>query len=206
MLPKDSIQRFNSEEIISESGLRKGLNSYLDILLEYNKKVNLVSRETSRANLVRLAADCLVPFKFSEPPSGSFFDIGSGGGFPSIILLLAFDNLRGVLYERTQKKARFLEYLVKELNLDALVRPIDWPPPSAGNENVFDLGTMKLVRLDQKILRSLNAALKTGGRFIYYTSALAIDGLDPDPLKHFTYNYYLDDIERLRTVTIFLKS
>ena len=206
MSSDDSIQRFNSDEIISEFDLKNGLNSYLDILLEYNKKVNLVSRETSRSDLIRLAADCLIPFKFSEPPSGTFFDIGSGGGFPSIILLLAFGNLRGALYERTQKKARFLEYLIKELNLNAEVYPVDWPSPASNIECPFDLGTMKLVKLDQRILRSLNTALKTGGRFIYYATTSALGGLDPDPLKQIEYSYYLDDSERPRTFTIFFNS
>ena len=75
MSSDDSIQRFNSEEIISEFDLKNGLNSYLDILLEYNKKVNLVSRETSRSDLIRLAADCLIPFKFSEVSETLFVQV-----------------------------------------------------------------------------------------------------------------------------------
>ncbi len=206
MSSNDSIQRFKSDEIIAEFGIQNSLDSYLDILLEYNKKVNLVSRETSRPDLIRLAADCLIPFKFSEPPSGTFFDIGSGGGFPSIVLLLAFGNLSGVLYERTQKKARYLGDLIEKLNLNAEVHPDDWPPTVSDNKSVFDLGTMKLVKLDQKILRSVNAALKTGGRFLYYASASAINGLDADPLRYFEFGYYLDNSEQERTISIFLNS
>ena len=77
MSANDSIQCFKSAEILSEFGLEKDLEAYLDVLFEYNKKINLVSRETSRSAIIRVAADCLIPFKFSQPPSGRFFDIFS---------------------------------------------------------------------------------------------------------------------------------
>jgi 16S rRNA (guanine527-N7)-methyltransferase len=206
MSSNGSIPCFKSAEIISEFGLEKRLDAYLDILFEYNKKINLVSRETSRSALVRLAADCLMPFKFSESPVGIFFDIGSGGGFPAIVLLLAFDNLGGVLFERTQKKARFLEEAVGRLSLKGDVRTDNWPPREFGPKNAFNLGTMKLVRLDQKILGGVEAALKPGGRFIYYTSASALAGLKWRGFTLSEFNYYLDDLSQLRTVSIFSKS
>lgn len=205
MFASDSIPFFKSEEIIAEYGLKKRLNIYLDILLEYNKKINLVSRETSRPALVRLAAGCLVPFKFSNPPAGTFFDIGSGGGFPAIVLLLAFQNLKGVMYERTHKKAHFLESLVKEMNLAAEVYSDDWPSLNQLKDDYFDFGTLKLVRLEPKILSHAESSLKPGGRFIYYAAAPAMKS-DMGKMRLSRHDYFLDDSAQLRTMSIFLKS
>lgn len=206
MLSKDSIPLFESAEIITEYGLTKSLDIYLDILFEYNKKINLVSRETSRSALIRVAADCLVPFKFSVPPSGTYWDIGSGGGFPGIILLQAFGSLKGILYERTQKKARFLEQAAGQLNLNAAVRSDDWPSSRPDEAGHFDLGTMKLVKIDQKIINHIGPVLKSGGRFIYYAAVPSTISFDSDTLKLSCHDYYLDDLNQLRTLSIFYRS
>jgi 16S rRNA G527 N7-methylase RsmG len=205
MFAGSSIPFFKSGEIITEFGLEKGLNTYLDVLFEYNKKINLVSRETPRPALVRVAADCLVPLKFSDPPVGTFFDIGSGGGFPAVVLLLTFDHLHGVLYERTQKKTRFLEHLIHLMNLKAEVRPDNWPSTCNLTGESYNLGTMKLVKLNQQILNQVESALKPGGRFIYYAAAPAMKS-DMNKMKMSRHDYFLDDSTQLRTVSIFLKS
>ena len=90
-----------------------GLASFLDLLLRANAGVNLVSREEAVPEVLvaRHLIDALEALPLLPSPGARRFrlmDIGSGGGFPAIPLLLARRDLDGVLVESVGKKARFL--------------------------------------------------------------------------------------------------
>lgn len=198
---------FHSADIINKYGIGDTLESYLDRLMEYNKKLNLVSRETTWEALRRVAADCLMPFEFTSPPvdGDSFFDIGSGGGFPSIIHLLSFSGFEGTLYERVQKKAGFLISTITHFNLSAQVCPESFSLKSMPGKASFDIGFMKLVKLNNGILSNALSALKPNGRFIYYSSVSDLENLNNDRYNIEIFSYYLDDPKQLRFVTVFSK-
>lgn len=197
---------FKSEEILSRYQIDDKLNQYIDAVLEHNKKVNIVSRETSAPELRRIAADCLIPFEFIPTPSGRFFDIGSGGGFPSIVLLLAFPELKAVLFERIGKKASFLGRLVEQSGFSSEVIESDFVEALSRFEpGSFDFGTIKLVRPDKKILRGSMALLKPGASLIYYASSEKIIDSPRASFKEVSHNYYLDDSKALRVITFFSK-
>lgn len=194
---------FLTREILLKHDPDGALEPFLKDILEFNTKVNIVSRETNLPNLKKIAADCLIPYEFLPPPQGKFFDIGSGAGFPGIILLLTFRGLEGVLFERTAKKTRFLESLLKKYSLPAKIINADFTenssslPPSS-----FDTGLMKYVRLEKSILTRALPLLRPQGHFIYYSSieskTPAAKALQPD-----VYHYYLDSKEILRSFTLF---
>ncbi len=199
-----ALPRFQSSELILKHTDPHKIKVFLDLIEETNSKINIVSRETSREKLFALAADCLVPLEFGVELGGSFFDIGPGGGFPSVVLMLAYVNLRGTLIERTTKKAEFLGRAIKELGLDAKVIPEDFSeavrrlPPLH-----YSFGTMKYVRLDRKILRGVTGILHPGGKFLYY-SRFEEDSLAlPEFMSYRCYRYYLDDTDNVRTLTVF---
>ena len=194
---------FKTREIIDKYDSNK-IRQYIDLILEYNQKVNIVSRETSVDDLLRIAADCLVPFEYIKPLSGKFFDIGPGGGFPSIILLLAFPSLSGTLIERTGKKAVFLNEVINRFGLDASVINRDFIEASGKlTPGSFDGAVMKLVRPEERIFRKIASLIGKNGRFIYYGSPKNIDFKLPARFSALSYDYYLDDTERLRSITIF---
>ena len=112
-----------------------GLAAYLALLLRANEEMNLVSRkEAVRETLVsRHLLDALEALPLLPEPSGQprrLLDIGSGGGFPAIPLLVSRRDLEGVLVESTGKKARFLEGVVRELGLTARVVNARFPDPA----------------------------------------------------------------------------
>jgi 16S rRNA (guanine527-N7)-methyltransferase len=197
---------FDSGQILAKYNADRKIGEYLDYLLEYNRKINLVSRETSRDDLNRIAADCLIPFEFIEPPAGRIFDIGPGGGFPSVVLMLAFPNIKALLIERTAKKVVFLREVIKLYNLRAEVRNDNFVDLSHQlGKHSFDSGFMKLVRLDDRILRSVSTILKRGGRFVYYSTGDKNIKL-PENLSVRQYAYYLDDSKIVRTISVFSMS
>lgn len=206
MADSAKIPLFHSEDIIAKYNIKDAVNGYINTVLDYNKKVNIVSRETSVPDLLKIAADCLVPLEFVMLPQGRFFDIGSGGGFPAIVLLLAVAGLEATLFERTGKKAVFLCDFIKQSHLPAEVVDLDFAEAVRRLESgSFDFGTIKLVRPDRKIFRSAGSLLRPGGRLIYYASADKISSDVPGSFDRVIHNYYLDDIKQLRAITYFSK-
>jgi 16S rRNA (guanine527-N7)-methyltransferase len=194
---------FLTEEILARYDPDGKLDSFLNDILEFNTKVNIVSRETNLPNLRKIAADCLIPFEFLPPPRGMFFDIGSGAGFPGIVLLLAFREIEGVLFERTAKKTRFLESLRKKYSLQAKTINADFTENSSTlPSSSFDVATMRYVRLDRPLLTRILPLLRPQGHFIYYSS---IESKTPaaKALQPAVYHYYLDDREILRSFAVF---
>jgi 16S rRNA (guanine527-N7)-methyltransferase len=147
------------------------LETYFDLLLEENRKINLVSRETSREDLRRLAVESLVPLNLLELPVGRYLDIGSGGGLPSIPILLA-EAVTGEsrLVERTQKKAAALRRILLELGLSAEVVPSNYEETRPRGR--FDLVTIRLVKPTRPVLRKIHSELNDGGIVIYYSSGI----------------------------------
>lgn len=105
----------------SREALEK-LNRYAALLVEWNQKFNLVAPSTLPNIWSRHFLDSaqLLPFIKLHSPNLSSADLGSGAGFPGLIL-----NILGVskvhLIESTGKKADFLQTVIDELRLDAIV-------------------------------------------------------------------------------------
>lgn len=194
---------FLTGEILARYDPDSAIDLFLKDILEFNTKVNIVSRETNLPDLRKIAADCLIPYEFLPPPRGKFFDIGSGAGFPGIILLLAFRGIEGVLFERTTKKARFLESLQKKYSLSAEIINANFMETSSSlSHSSFDAATMRYVRLDKPLLTRVLSLLHPQGHFIYYSS---IESKTPaaKALQPAVYHYHLDDREILRSFAVF---
>ena len=88
---------------------------FVDLLLEYNQMINLVSRQSTRESLSILLAESLLLKKYI---STSFvIDAGSGSGLLGIPLAIAFPEKKFVLIETIGKKVRFLKEAKSKLNL-----------------------------------------------------------------------------------------
>jgi len=89
---------------------------FIDFLLEYNKKVNLVSRQSTRETLDLLVAETLLLKKLVSAPL--IIDAGSGGGLLGIPLAISFPEKKIVLTETSHKKTNFLKEALLLLGLD----------------------------------------------------------------------------------------
>ncbi|MEW6686471.1 MAG: 16S rRNA (guanine(527)-N(7))-methyltransferase RsmG [Candidatus Edwardsbacteria bacterium] len=96
---------------------------YAKELREWNKQINLISRRDIKNLIPHHFLDSLsalrylrqwIAEKIFEP---KVIDIGSGGGLPGIPLKIACPEIHLTLLESITKKAKFLEYIVKHLNL-----------------------------------------------------------------------------------------
>jgi len=91
-------------------------SSYLDLLVKWNKKINLTSEKTAQEILNRHVFDSL-QFAGALLPNDRIIDIGSGAGFPGIPLKIIYPNLEATLVESQRKRCSFLHAAIHQLNL-----------------------------------------------------------------------------------------
>ena len=103
----------------------RSLNIYEGLLLENNRKFNLISKSTENILKTRHILDSAQVIDFFDKNSKICADLGTGAGFPGIVLSILFKEKkypsRVNLYEKSPKKCQFLSKVVKKLDLNALV-------------------------------------------------------------------------------------
>ena len=103
----------------------KSLNIFESLLLENNRKFNLISKSTANIIKTRHILDSAQVIDFVDKNSKICVDLGTGAGFPGIVLSILFKErkypIRIDLYEKSPKKCQFLSKVVKRLNLNVLV-------------------------------------------------------------------------------------
>jgi len=110
------ITQVSRETIIS-------LKKYEDILIKTNKTLNLVGKSTIKDIWIRHFLDSVQVIDFIDKNSKTLVDLGSGAGFPGLVLAIALKDrkisLKIKLIEKSPKKIRFLKSIINELQLNA---------------------------------------------------------------------------------------
>lgn len=163
---------YDPVELLKRLDPANKLELYYQLLLQENEKINLVSRETAggdEATLIRLSAQSLLPLeKINIGDIDNYLDIGSGGGFPAIPILLTQKIKQACLVERRKKKAGALRRILLALDIRATI--IDKSFEEISLEPVFDLITLRLVKLTPKLFNRIFFLLRPGGYFVYYSA------------------------------------
>ncbi len=172
-----------------EGGLRLGvplsphtvarLVRYLQELMRWSTKVNLTGLTTERDIISKHFLDSLSAFKLIKPGPGlirpesslQVLDVGTGAGFPGLVLKLQDQGLTVTLLEPSQKKAAFLHHMIGLLGISGVVvliaRIEDLDPGQAG---LFDLVTSRAVR-PELILAEAPRFLAPGGRVLLFRAS-----------------------------------
>lgn len=99
------------------------LNDYVDLLRDWNARHNLVSARSLEDIWRRHVWDSAQLAPFVPPRANTLVDLGSGAGFPGLVLAeLLRPRLSVTLYEATRKKAEFLATVAERLQLKVVVR------------------------------------------------------------------------------------
>ena len=103
----------------------KSLNIYERLLLENNRKLNLISKSTENIIKTRHVLDSAQIIDLIDKNGKICADLGTGAGFPGIVLSILFKErkfpIRLDLYEKSPKKCQFLSKIAKKLDLNVLV-------------------------------------------------------------------------------------
>lgn len=96
------------------------MECYANSLLEMNKHMNLTAISSPREVTLKHFADSLSLLCVHEFPQGAaVLDLGTGGGFPGVPLLLARPDLSLCFLDSTRKKLRFIEQALAEQGISA---------------------------------------------------------------------------------------
>ena len=117
----DTFSRFTQVSRETITSLKK----YENKLVKANKTLNLVGNSTIKDIWKRHFLDCVQVIDFIDKNDKTLVDLGSGAGFPGLILALALKDrkipMKIKLIEKSPKKVKFLRDLINELHLDAEV-------------------------------------------------------------------------------------
>ena len=107
---------------------RETINSlifYENILCKYNKNMNLIAKSTENQIKIRHIIDSAQVIDFIDKKIKICADLGTGAGFPGIVLAIIMKEWKHVprfdLYEKSPKKCQFLLKVVKKLNLNVKI-------------------------------------------------------------------------------------
>ena len=108
---------FCNDNFKNGSFILQKLYEYKKILIDENKKINLIGKSTVENFDERHLLDCIQIIKFLPHKNKTHMDIGTGAGLPGIILsIIGYKNVH--LVEKSVKKSIFLENCKSRLGLD----------------------------------------------------------------------------------------
>ena len=151
---------------------RENFENYINVFLEQNSKLNLISKNDEKFLWEKHIFDSLAIEKFFEKYTigKNLLDIGTGGGFPSVPVSLAYPQIEVYGLDSIRKKINAIENIKQELNIKNLHTICDRA------ENVkqkFDIITSRAVATLDKITSYAMPLLNKDGYFVAYKSVRA---------------------------------
>ncbi len=140
---------------------------FIELLFQENEKQNLVSRKAGLPEIEQHVQDSRQLLEWVSLVEQDVIDIGSGAGFPGLILAMACPQSRFTLLESDLKKSGFLQLAIAELGLTN-VRVIRERAEVLGQDpqyrNSFDVCTNRAVAAANVVLEYGIPLVKIGGK------------------------------------------
>ena len=163
----EELKKLNIEPTIDQ--LEK-LNKYYELLVEYNKVMNLTGITEKEQVYLKHFYDSLTIAKIIDlKKEQTLCDIGTGAGFPGMVLKILFPNLNIVLVDSLNKRIEFLKIVIKELkleNIEAIHARIE--EYAKETREKFDIVTSRAVAPLNILLEYGIPLVKTNKYFISY--------------------------------------
>jgi len=153
-------------------------------LARWNRTLSLVGPGTADEVISRHYGEALAALPLLPTRAREAVDIGSGAGFPGIVLAAARPGLQVTLCEARERKWSFLAAAARRASLPCrcLNARVNLPLPT-GLPEAIDLVTARAVRLEPEVLGSLASRLTPGGRVLLWVGEETPDlppNLTPD--------------------------
>ena len=103
---------------LSEDKIKKFYN-YMNLLIEWNQKINLTSITDPREIILKHFIDSLTINKYIKENT-KMIDVGTGAGFPGIPLKILRDDIEIILLDSLNKRIKFLDIVIEELKLNKI--------------------------------------------------------------------------------------
>ncbi len=144
------------------------LEQYYKLLIEWNKKINLTSITEKKDVYLKHFYDSITLIKAIDLNKNiSLCDVGTGAGFPGLVLKICFPNLKIHLVDSLNKRVIFLKEVIKKLNLNNIeVIHCRAEEFAIKNRETFDVVTCRAVSKLNIISEICIPIVKTNGYFI----------------------------------------
>lgn len=164
MSEKEFVEELKKINIdITEEQLLK-LEKFYNLLIEWNKKINLTRIIEKKEVFLKHFYDSLTIVKAVDLNKvKSLCDVGTGAGFPGIVLKIVYPNLEIVLVDSLLKRVKYLNIIIEEMELKG-IKAIH----SRGEDykGEFDVVTSRAVANINKLLDYTMHLVKKEGVFI----------------------------------------
>ena len=148
---------------LTEEQLTK-LNKFYELLIEWNEKINLTRIVEKEDVYLKHFYDSLTIAQVIDlSKKESLCDVGTGAGFPGVVLKIVYPNLKITLVDSLLKRVNYLNEIIKELELDS-IKAIH----SRGEDfkEQFDVVTARAVANIEKLLGFTMHLVNKNGQFI----------------------------------------
>lgn len=140
------------------------LEQFYNLLIEWNEKINLTRITSKEEVYLKHFYDSLTISKVINLKNPkTLCDVGTGAGFPGIVLKIVYPNLKITLVDALQKRVNYLNTIIKELNLDGITAI------HARGEDLkekYDVVTARAVANIEKLLKYTMHLVAPNGVFI----------------------------------------
>ncbi len=159
------------------------LERFAALLHEWNKVHNLTGAKTIQA-IDQNILDSLYPLTFIQKPK-SVLDVGTGAGFPGLVLAIALPETEVVLAEPLKKRIAFLKYAVMDLELENV--QVEGKRVEVVTHTPFELITSRAVTNTRLLLELTEKVSDDKTAYLFYKGERVFDEIE-DVQHQLTYD------------------
>ncbi len=146
------------------------LNIYGNLLLEWNEKVNLTAIKEPKEVLYKHFYDCILFFKAVDVPQNArIIDVGTGAGFPGMVLKIVREDLQVTLLDSLNKRLVFLNDVIEKTALSG-IETVHARAEEGGRNPLYreryDIACARAVAAMPVLLEYCTPFVKKGGMFV----------------------------------------
>lgn len=141
---------------------------YMEILLEWNQKINLTAITDCEEIILKHFVDSLTIERYVE--KGSYLiDVGTGAGFPGIPIKIVREDIKMVLLDSLNKRIQFLNEVINQLglkNIEAVHARVEEFGKNKEYREKFDIATSRAVANLSTLSEYMIPLVKVGGKCV----------------------------------------
>ena len=161
--------------------LGKKLEIYGELLKDWNSKINLTAITDDEGIAVKHFLDCLLVTKSAEFKSGmKVIDVGTGAGFPGLVIAAAYPEVKVTLLDSTGKKLKAVQDMAEKMgvsNAEIVHMRAEDAGKSTDFREQYDFSTARAVAELRVLAEYTLPFVKKGGTFLSLKGSTALEEL-----------------------------
>ena len=146
---------------------KENLLNYLELLYEKNQVMNLTAIRDKKGMLEKHFVDALFLTKVINDNEKSFIDVGTGAGFPGLVLAIFYPERQFLLVDSVRKKIEFINEVIEKLQLTNVKTSFERAEELIKDKREqFDVALCRGVANLRIILEYMIPFIKVDGRFL----------------------------------------